>query len=513
MTSKGSENQKLVRPPIVVVMGHVDHGKTSLLDYIRKTNVAAKEAGGITQATGAYEITHNGKRITFIDTPGHEAFSKMRSRGAHVADLAILVVAADDGVKPQTKESIQILKSSETPFVVAINKIDKNNADIERVKQDLAQNEVQLEGYGGSISFQPISAKTGEGVGELLDLILLVAEFEELTYDATAPASGFVIEARLEKSRGNEVMAIVKNGVLRQGTSVYTATAKGKVRAMQNFLGKNEKELTPSAPAMILGFENLPQVGEEFFEGAAPSEENLKSKIENLKPKERRAEKTDKEKSLILRIILKADVSGSLEAVSQIIKALKFEEVNLEVLHEAVGGITDGDVKSAIASKAVIFGFNVKAEKAAETLAKNNEIKIVISNIIYDLVKKVEDAVNELKSPKPVGVLEVLAVFNQKTQKQLIGGKVLEGVIKNKAHCDVARQPPPAKAPEVKEGEIPVVIKEKEPVIVGVGRILSLKKQKQDAGSVDAGSECGLMFESKVVIAVGDKIVIPAPTL
>ncbi|MBI2035699.1 MAG: translation initiation factor IF-2 [Candidatus Liptonbacteria bacterium] len=503
MTSKGIENQKLVRSPIVVVMGHVDHGKTSLLDYIRKTNVAGKEAGGITQATGAYEITHNEKRITFIDTPGHEAFSKMRSRGAHVADLAILVVAADDGVKPQTKESIQILKQSETPFVVAINKIDKNNADPERVKQELAQNEVQLEGYGGSISFQPISAKTGEGVPELLDLILLAAEFEDLTYNPTAPASGFVIEARLEKSRGNEVMVIVKNGVLKQGTNIYTATAKGRVRGLQNFLGKNEKEFTPSSPAMILGFEDLPQVGEEFSEGDAPERSVEKQE------KQRVAEKTDKEKSLILRIILKADVSGSLEAVSQIVKALKFEEVNLEVLHEAVGGIADGDVKSAIASKAAIFGFNVKAEKAAETLAKNNDIKIVISNIIYDLVKKVEDAVNELKSPEPLGVLEVLAIFNQKTHKQLIGGKVLDGVMKNKAYCDVWRVP--ASSVELKTGET-ASTKEREAVMAGKGRILSLKKQKQDAALVDAGNECGMIFESNTKIIVGDKIVIPAPT-
>src|SRR3989344_3533059 len=258
-----SGDGKLTRSPIVVVMGHVDHGKTTLLDYIKKTNIAGKEAGGITQAIGAYEVTHNGKQITFIDTPGHEAFSKMRSRGATAADLAILIVAADDGVKPQTKEVIKILKDTKTAFVVAINKIDKNNADPERVKSDLLNNEVMLEGYGGGISYQQISAKTGEGVPELLDLVLLATEMDALTYSEEEPASGFVVESKLDRRRGNEVVVILKNGVLRRGDEVYTPSVEGRVKILENFLGDSVAELKPSSPALIFGFEKLPEVGEE----------------------------------------------------------------------------------------------------------------------------------------------------------------------------------------------------------------------------------------------------------
>ncbi len=518
-----------IRSPIVVVMGHVDHGKTSLLDYIRKTNVTAKEAGGITQATGAYEIIHvphesrtnaditqnnaevgkniqrdsasilresakgdsaaTGRRITFIDTPGHEAFSKMRSRGAKVADLAILVVAADDGVKPQTKESILTLKEAKTPFVVAINKIDKNNADIEKVKSDLAQNEVLLEGYGGDVSFQLISAKTGEGVSDLLDLILLASEFQDLEFNSDAPGRGFVIEAKLDKRRGNEVSVIIRDGVLKMGDLVYTSTARGKVKALQNFLRENVDKLSPSSPAVILGFESLPVIGEEFVVGDAPERTaDEQTKAENQKNGTRGA----KEKTagiLSLTLILKADTAGSLEALSPILRALKDEGVDIDVFSEKVGVISDGDVKEAISANAVIIGFNVKPEKAAESLAQNNGIKIITSNIIYDLIKKVQAELTNIKTPKPLGILEVLAIFNQKTREQLIGGKVLEGELKNKSYCDVLR----AEA------------------VIGTGRIMSLKMQKQDASRVEAGKECGVMFDSAVVIQVGDKIVIPPP--
>ena len=265
MAQENSKNLK--RPPVVVVVGHVDHGKTSLLDYIRKTNVAGKEAGGITQSVGAYEIEHGGKKITFIDTPGHEAFSKMRVRGAHVADIGILVVAADEGVKPQTKEALKALQDSETPFVVAMTKIDKPNADLDRVKNDLTANNVLLEGYGGNVSYQGVSSKTGEGVNELLDLILLTSDLEDLHYRPEHLASGIVLETKLDKQRGNTITVILKDGVLRRSDLIITPSARGKIKILENFLGKPVNELLPSSPAVILGFEILPEIGEEFMAG------------------------------------------------------------------------------------------------------------------------------------------------------------------------------------------------------------------------------------------------------
>ncbi len=255
------------RPPIVAVMGHIDHGKTTLLDHIRQTNVAGKEAGGITQSIGAYEISHKGKKITFIDTPGHEAFSKMRERGAQAADLAILVVAADDGVKPQTKEALKAIRQANISFVVAINKIDKNNADIDRVKSDLRDNEVFLEGDGGDISWQAISAKKGEGVEELLDLILLVAEVADLKYDPAATPTGVILTARMDSRRGLTVSAVLRDGTLERNQKIITATAGGRIKILENFLGENSPTLTPSAPVLIMGFEQLQQIGEIFFDG------------------------------------------------------------------------------------------------------------------------------------------------------------------------------------------------------------------------------------------------------
>ncbi len=479
-----SKDGVALRPPIVVVLGHVDHGKSSLLQYIRKTEMLKKEAGGITQATGAYEVLHKSKLITFLDTPGHEAFGKMRSRGANVADLAILVVAADDGVKPQTKESIQILKQSNTPFVVAINKIDKNNADIEKVKKDLAQNEVLLEGYGGDVSFELISAKTGEGVDKLLDLLLLASEFIDLPFDIKKPASGVIIEAKLDKFRGNEVTVIIKNGTLHKGEEIFTATAKGKIKALQNFLRESADELIPSSPALILGFEDLPQVGEEF----STDEKAISVPVSEIKEKNNRAKSADGVEELT--IILKADSSGSLEAASQIIGALSEDEVGIKIWGQGVGNITDSDVKDASASGATIIGFNATADKAVEVLAQNQKVKIIASNIVYDLIEKLKVELIRIKIPPPQGIFEVLKIFNQKNNEQLVGGKVTEGEFKNKSYLDIKR------------GE----------AILGHGRVKSLRSGKQDASRIEAGKECGIFLDSPVVIEVGDIIIIPPPS-
>lgn len=475
------------RPPIVVVMGHVDHGKTTLLDYIRKTNVAGKEAGGITQAVGAYEISHNNRKITFIDTPGHEAFSKMRSRGAEVADLAILVVAAEDGVKPQTKETIEILNETKTPFIVAINKIDKTGGNVEKVKNDLASAGVFLEGYGGQISFHGISAKTGEGISELLDLILLAADMENLSFDPGAPASGYILEVRRDPRRGSESVVIVKNGILKKGSDIYTQTASGKVKILEDFLGKAAQALEPSAPALIIGFEKLPQVGEVFSvkpivvaQGAKPGT--------LLKPKIRQ-----KSEKSTLSLILKASDAGSLEALDAVIKAVDTGDKTLEVINESVGDITDGDVKIAIATNSAIVGFKNIVDRAAKNLAETQEVKIITSDVIYDLVKAVEDFLATLGKPAILGELEVLAVFNQdKHDKQLVGGRVTSGVMRSKANIEILR------GLETNSESKPE----------GFGKVLSLRDKKADINQAEEGREIGLIINSSVLINKGDKLVI-----
>lgn len=465
----------LPRPPIVVVMGHIDHGKTTLLSYIRKTKMP-KEPGEITQSIGAYEIKHGEKKITFIDTPGHEAFSKMRQRGAKVADLGILVVAADEGVKPQTREAIEILQESKTLFVVAINKIDKPNADIEKVKMDLTQAGVLLEGFGGNISWQVISSKTGQGIGELLDLILLAAELEGLTYDPTAKASGIIIESKMDSRRGLAVAVIVKDGILRVGDEITTASAVGKVKILENFLGERVDKLEPSSPALIVGFENLPQIGEEFFSG--------KVELAEIKPVNREIREISAQISEDSRInfILKADVSGSLEALSEIIKTIS----NDKIISESVGDITDGDVKSALNTNAIIIGFKTRVNKAAENLAKAQDIKIITSEIIYELIKKLEEEIENLKEPEINGQLEILAVFDKRAGKrQVIGGRAISGSFKNNLIVDIQR----------------------EEKIIGQGKIINLQCKKQDIGQVSEGEECGILLEADILVSVGDKLI------
>jgi len=495
------KTQNLVpRPPIVVVMGHIDHGKTTLLSYIRKTKMP-KEPGEITQSIGAYEIAHTpisinqlnphksvSYKITFIDTPGHEAFSKMRQRGAKVADLGILVVAADEGVKPQTREAIETLQESKTPFIVAINKIDKPNANIEKTKQDLMQAGVLLEGLGGNISWQLISAKTGQGIGELLDLILLAADLEGLTYDPTAKASGVIIESKMDSRRGLAVAVIVKDGILRVGDEIATSSAVGKVKILENFLGERVDELEPSSPALIVGFENLPQIGEEFFSG--------KVELAEIKPVNREIREISAQIGEDSRInfILKADVSGSLEALSEIIKTIS----NVKIISESVGDINDGDVKSALNTNAIIIGFRTRVNKAAENLAKAQNIKIITSEIIYELIKKLEEEIENLKEPEINGQLEILAVFDKggsranaslppkrAGKRQVIGGRVISGSFKNNLIVDIQR----------------------EEKIIGQAKIINLQCKKRDIGQVSEGEETGILLEADILVNIGDKLI------
>ena len=488
------ESQNFSRPPIVAVLGHVDHGKTSLLDFIRKTNLTAKEAGGITQSIGAYEIEHNGKKITFIDTPGHEAFSKMRTRGANVADLAILVIAADDSIKPQTKESIEILNSTKTPFIVAINKIDKQNADIERVKNDLMANGILLEGYGGNISWHGISAKTGEGINELLDLILLSGEMENFTYDPNADGNGIILEAKIHSRKGIIVTAIIKNGILKEGEIISTQTANGKIKILENFLGQKIETLSPSSPAIILGFETLPQIGEEFFTGS-----QIINQLANLKINQPANESsTDisqnqisetsiqtKNTRPILNLILKADVSGSIEILSEIIKSIPSENIKINIITESIGEITDGDVKNASSANAIVISFKTKINKIAENLAKAQNVKIISSEIIYELIESVKNEMKLLEKPQPQGIFEVIKIFSQKGRGQLIGGKVILGTFRNNQRLKIIRI----------EQEI------------GIGKITSIKKFKQEVNQVSINEECGIFLESETKINEKDNLI------
>ena len=534
---------KKPRPPVVVVMGHVDHGKTTLLDYIRKANVAEREAGGITQSIGAYEVVHRsqtnadgtqkdaeafprqsaprpseanggggpsqrssaesnlmagGHKITFIDTPGHEAFVAMRSRGAAIADLAVLVVAGDEGVKPQTKEAIGIIQKSETPFVVAITKVDKPGVNIDKVKNELTEAGVLLEGYGGQVGFHGVSAKTGEGVNELLDLILLTAEMEELTYDPSAPASGFVLEVRKDKRRGTEATVIVKNGTLRLGDMLQLPSTSGRAKILEDFLGKSAAAIEASAPARIIGFsakggsasggEGIPLVGEEFRVGTEQFARSEKA----VGPRLARAgrEMDSNKDNHVLRIMLKAGDAGSLEALAVVMRGVDAKEMTAEVVSGSVGDITDGDVKEAIATNAAIVGFKVKLERGAANLAEAQRVRVVTSDIVYDLLKAVEEFVRGAGKPLIVGVLEVLAIFNkEKLNEQLVGGRVAEGIFRNKGICEVIR---------IENGA------EK---IVASGKVVNLRDKKADVAQAEKGKEAGVFVDAPVEIMKGDKLV------
>ena len=469
MPAKNQEKNLQPRPPVVAVVGHVDHGKTTLLDYIRKTNVAGKEAGGITQSVGAYEVEHSGKKFTFIDTPGHEAFSMMRARGAAAADLAILVVAADEGVKPQTTEAIGILKKTETPFIVALTKIDSPNANIDKVKNELQGAGVLLEGYGGNVSWHGVSGVSGEGVDELLDLIVLAGEVAGLTFDPEAEARGFIIESRKENRRGIIAHLVLKDGVLREGKVIHTPSASGKIKILEDFLGRRVKELRPSAPALVVGFEKIPRAGEEFTTGGARV-----SQIET-KPtsKPREATLTDEPR---IRVILKADTTGSLEAIEALLKNL------VEIGEASVGEIGDSDVKFAKSTKSVIVGFKVEAGKSAVRLADAQQVSIITSDIIYKLVDTVSEMLKAGEKEKIKASLEILAVFSTARSKKTVGGKVLEGVFKIGNIIEIERSTE----------------------VVGKGKVTNLQRDKEKTREVSEGSECGLVVESTTNIEVGD---------
>lgn len=473
------------RQPVVVVLGHVDHGKSSLLEAIKDLKITSKESGGITQHIGAYEIEHKDKKITFIDTPGHEAFSAMRSRGAKVADIAILVVAAEEGIKPQTKEAISHIKKAGIPFVVAINKIDKPEADPERVKRDLSQQGVQVESLGGDVPSANISAKTKQGIDELLELILLISEMEELKGNPQKPGEGVIIESYLDSKRGPTATLLVRDGCLGAGDIVATRSASGKIRILENFQGESLKKAGPSMPVIVIGFETVPQVGEKFE--VYSSLENAQKYIEKKERKEDEGEVFFVEEGKkVLNLILKSDVQGSTEAISESLKGLPQEKIALRILKGDVGDIGESDVKLAKSSKASIVGFRVKITPTAAVLAERDGVRIKTFDIIYELIQEVrqimEKNVGSEKVRVDVGKMKAVAIFLTEKNRQIVGGKVIEGEIRKGTQIEVFR------------GED----------YMGKGRIVSLQRNKKTVDKAAKGEECGVLYEGDVKVQEGD---------
>ncbi len=505
------KNKNLIsRPPIVVILGQVDHGKTSLLDYIRKTKVAEKEAGGITQHIGAYEVevsqepksreseVNRGiprqaqddfaffrRKITFIDTPGHEAFSKIRSRGAKAADIAILVVAADEGVKPQTKESLIHIKEVQIPFLVALTKIDKEEAQPDKVKKELLEAGVYLENWGGDIPWVEVSSKTGQGIDELLELILLMAEMENLKGDKNLPAEGVVIESSLDSKRGPMATIIITNGTLKLNDYIFAGGVKGKAKIIENFLGAAISEASFSSPVRIVGFEKVPPVGSVFISGK--KEEILEEKEKSLT---RIKILGASDSQVRIPLIIKSDVTSSGEAIEELIDKLgKNKNWAFVLISNETGDISEGDLKLAKSNGTLIIGFKVKKKpETANILINNPNLIILEGEIIYDLEKQIEDRVEKDFLEKPTeeifGKLEVLKVFNPIKGNQLIGGKIIEGKALNKVRVRLIRN-------EEKIDE---------------GKVINLQKNRVDVNEVSTNEECGLLVELKEEIKENDSL-------
>jgi translation initiation factor IF-2 len=495
-----TQAEQAPRAPVVTIMGHVDHGKTSLLDYIRRTRVAAGEAGGITQHIGAYHVETPRGTITFLDTPGHAAFTAMRARGANATDIVILVVAADDGVMPQTKEAIHHAKSANVPIVVAMNKIDKPEANIERLKGELVAEQVVPEDFGGDSPFVPVSAKTGQGVDELLEQVLLQAEVLELTAPVSAPAKGLVIEAKLDKGRGPVATVLVQSGTLKRGDVVLAGSSYGRVRAMLDEDGKTIQEAGPSIPVEIQGLTEVPQAGDEFMvltdERRAREVATFRQgKYREVTLNKRQAAKLEnmfdnmgEGQAQTLALIIKADVQGSQEALAQSLVKLSTDEVKVQIVHAAVGGISESDVNLAIASKAVIIGFNVRADAGARKLAEGNDVDLRYYNIIYDAVDEVKAAMSGMLAPEQreevIGAAEIRTVFVASKIGTVAGCMVTNGVVRRNARFRLLR----------------------DNVVVYTGEIESLKRMKDDVREVNEGFECGIKLKNFNDIKEGDQL-------
>ncbi|MBI4134882.1 MAG: translation initiation factor IF-2 [Candidatus Sungbacteria bacterium] len=478
-----TENQS--RPPVVVIMGHVDHGKTTLLDYIRKSRIAEKETGGITQHIGAYTID-TPAAITFIDTPGHEAFSKMRSRGAKVADIGVLVVAADEGVKPQTKEAIQILKSAAVPFIVAINKIDRSGKDTDRVKKELAENDVLVESWGGKIPSIEISAKTGENIDGLLELILLVAEVSELTGELDASAEGVVIESHRDARRGTTATLLVQEGTLKRGDFVVTGGAFSAVKILEDFQGNPVNSVPLSRPARVSGLSDVPLVGATFRSFADKEAAELEAE-KGAGVGRNQAVPDDTKGKVHINVILKADVSGSREAIEDVLKSMQLPDVGVRLIRSEVGDVNDSDLQLALSSSNVVMvAFRVKVPSYISDEAKKKNVALIQAGIIYEIFDLMKETVRHLIPAEirevPLGKLKVLKFFKHEKSKQIIGGRVTEGKLETAALIRVLRKG----------------------AAQGKGKIVGLQIRSQQVSEVAEGNECGLLVEADMQIAEND---------
>ncbi len=494
----GGEEQP--RPPVVTIMGHVDHGKTSLLDYIRRTKVAAGEAGGITQHIGAYHVQTPRGVITFLDTPGHAAFTAMRARGAEITDIVVLIVAADDGVKPQTLEAIQHARAAGVPMIVAVNKIDKPEADPDRVKQELAQHEVIPEDWGGDTMFVHVSAKTGEGIDDILEAILLQAEIMELRAVREGPARGTVIESSLDKGRGPVATVLVQAGTLRKGDIILSGKEYGRVRAMFDENGRPVEEAGPSIPVVVLGLSGTPNAGDDMV--VVPDERKAREvalfrqgKYRDIQLASKKAAKLeeifsqmDKDKVNTLNILLKADVQGSVEALREALTKLSTDEVKVKIIASGVGGITESDINLALASNAIVIGFNVRADSVARRTAEESDVELNYYSVIYDVIDDVKKALSGMLAPEIkeeiIGLAEVRETFTSPKFGTIAGCLVVEGVVKRHNPIRVLR----------------------DNVVIYEGELESLRRFKDDVNEVKAGTECGIGVRNYNDVKVGDQI-------
>ena len=499
MIASRNEDNMVVIPPVVTIMGHVDHGKTSLLDTIRKTKVAAGEAGGITQHIGAYQVEVNGKKITFLDTPGHEAFTAMRARGAHVTHIAIIVVAADDGVMPQTREAIDHAQAAKVPIIIALNKIDKANANPDHVKQQLAEIGVVIEEYGGDVVCVPVSARRGTGIDELLEMILLVAEVQDIKANPNRPATGVIIEARLEKNTGPMATVLIQQGTLKMGDNIVVGPLSGKVRAMFNDRGKRIQKAPPSMPVSILGLPEVPNASDRLE--VMPDERTAKQKAQKI-AEERRSENmplgqvsldtlymqmqegTVKE----LNVVLKCDVQGSAEAIKNSLSKVGEENIKVRLIHEGIGNISETDVHLAAASGAIIIGFNVKADGAAQREAQKEGVDIRYYNVIYKLIDDIQAALTGMLEPTFREVIEghaeVIQIFKAGKNTVIAGCRITDGKVVRSAQARVLR-----KNAKIYDG-----------------KIASLRRGKDDVREVATGYECGIILEDFSEYEIGDII-------
>lgn len=482
---------RTARQPIIAVMGHIDHGKSSLLDYIRKTNVTSGEAGGITQHVSAYEAEHEYdgvvRKMTFLDTPGHEAFHALRARGATAADIAILVIAADEGVKPQTLDALNAIKEAEIPYIVAFTKIDKKEADVERAKTSLIEHEIYLEGLGGSIPYTPVSSKNGEGVDALLDLTILTADMSEIFSDASLPAAGFVLESTQEPKLGMSATLIVKDGTLKIGTFVVAGNTFAPVRFMDNFAGKRVKEATPSMPVVVTGFSELPPAGTLF------STVSTKKEAQALVVKNESENKKEQIDAVVrgmttLPIILKADVTGSIEAIKHELSKVTHEAAVLRIINTGIGSVSEGDVKTASAAGGIVVAFNVSVDSSARDLADRAEVSIESFSIIYDLENRVAELLKEraphITKEKDVGEAKIIKIFGSTARKQVAGARLSSGTFSVDATVRILRRE----------------------IDLGRGKVTNLQQARANVKDIKTDGEFGIEIETRVEIAPGDVI-------